>query len=824
MVVNTRLGTDGDDTIAGTDPAFDYKIYGYGGVDSLTGGQNNDTLYGGAEDDILSDRAGQTGKLYGGTGKDTFQIASATQNAIFDLFGGIGTDKVEARFISAAAQVNLVTGLMSQGSLTVNLTSIEIAEGGSWNDTLVGGDNHTLFGGGGSDNLSFIGGESSEAYGGDGGDTLLGQSGAETLDGGAGRDTVYGGGGADHLYAGDSGSGSALESLFGGNGDDVLDGDASSTATYFKGGYGNDTIFAGSERRANDVYYGGSGTDTADFAELMGNGVFRLGSAGTITFGSVVSDFAAIEKVKGSQGNDSMFGDAGANRLNGHIGNDSLYGGGGQDTLLGGDGDDILSINAGVAELYGGDDDDRLLVTNGISGGGTITGGTGTDTLEVTSTSGWDIDLAAEALVEAGNTMALRDMEIILGGVGDDTMTGDALANSLTGGRGDDALSGGNGADTLAGSDGDDTLLGGSGDDVFSIGTDGDADSIDGGSGKDSLALFGGFGWTLLATGIANEIDGQTSMTFAGIEVLTGTALGDVVEEDGSLNEISLKQGDDIIVDNGFSSLDDIFDGGTGSDTLDLSNATGAREVNLGTETFVGNGTLRSFENVVGGLFNDTLTGTTGRNTLSGAAGDDTLTGDLGNDSLFGGDGSDSVVGGTGFDLLEGGSLLDVLIGGDGNDTLVGGTGGDFMYGGANLDVLRGGDDGDRLFGGSFGDTLQGDGSNDTLTGGAGQDSMTGGTGVDRFVWTDITDGGLGEDADVISDFATGEDKLNLSAISGLTWIDTAAFSNVAGQVRQATSGGTTVISVDTDGNAVADMEIVLQMALTGIVAGDLLL
>jgi Ca2+-binding RTX toxin-like protein len=295
MVVNTRLGTDGDDTIAGTDPAFDYKIYGYGGVDSLTGGVNNDTLYGGAEDDILSDRAGLTGKLYGGTGKDTFQIASATQNAIFDLFGGRGTDKVEARFISADAQVNLVTGLMSQGNLTVNLTSIEVAEGGSWNDTLVGGDNHTLYGGSGSDNLSFIGGDGSEAYGGDGGDTLLGQSGAESLYGDAGRDTIYGGDGADKLYTGNGAAVTGFESLFGGNGSDVLAGDESGLATYFKGGLGDDSIYGGSVRDANDVYFGGSGTDTGDLSQFTLRGIFQLGATGTVTFGTVTTDFAYIE-------------------------------------------------------------------------------------------------------------------------------------------------------------------------------------------------------------------------------------------------------------------------------------------------------------------------------------------------------------------------------------------------------------------------------------------------------------------------------------------------------------------------------------------------
>jgi RTX calcium-binding nonapeptide repeat (4 copies) len=171
----------------------------------------------------------------------------------------------------------------------------------------------------------------------------------------------------------------------------------------------------GSLRSASDDYYGGDGSDTATFSDLTRGAVIVVGGTGTATFGTNISDFASIEDVTGTQGADSISGGSGANRLNGHIGNDSLYGGGNNDTLLGDTGRDLLSITAGIAAMYGGADNDRLLVTAGISGGGTINGGAGSDTLEVTSTAGCEINLDAEALIEAGNTVALRDMEIILG-------------------------------------------------------------------------------------------------------------------------------------------------------------------------------------------------------------------------------------------------------------------------------------------------------------------------------------------------------------------------------------------------------------------------
>ena len=55
----------------------------------------------------------------------------------------------------------------------------------------------------------------------------------------------------------------------------------------------------------------------------------------------------------------------------------------------------------------------------------------------------------------------------LVGGDGNDTLTGDREANRLDGGRGNDIINGGNGNDVIIGGAGDDTLTGGDGDDVF---------------------------------------------------------------------------------------------------------------------------------------------------------------------------------------------------------------------------------------------------------------------------------------------------------------------------------------------------------------------
>jgi len=69
----------------------------------------------------------------------------------------------------------------------------------------------------------------------------------------------------------------------------------------------------------------------------------------------------------GLDGNDTLLGGAGNDRLNGHGGRDSLIGGEGMDTLAGGDDNDVLDGGAGSDRVFGQNDDD------------TLTGGPGSD-------------------------------------------------------------------------------------------------------------------------------------------------------------------------------------------------------------------------------------------------------------------------------------------------------------------------------------------------------------------------------------------------------------------------------------------------------------
>ncbi|MEJ2227955.1 MAG: calcium-binding protein, partial [Alphaproteobacteria bacterium] len=75
--------------------------------------------------------------------------------------------------------------------------------------------------------------------------------------------------------------------------------------------------------------------------------------------------------------------------------------------------------------------------------------------------------------------------DLLIGGSGDDTLSGGDGSDVLLGGSGDDRLYGGDGNDLLIGGSGDDTLSGGDGSDIL-IGGSGD-DLIYGGEGSDVL-------------------------------------------------------------------------------------------------------------------------------------------------------------------------------------------------------------------------------------------------------------------------------------------------------------------------------------------------
>ena len=94
---------------------------------------------------------------------------------------------------------------------------------------------------------------------------------------------------------------------------------------------------------------------------------------------------------------------------------------------------------------------------------------------------------------------------------------------------------------------------------------------------------------------------------------------------------------------------------------------------------------------------------------------------------------------------------------------------------------------------------------------------MTGGVGVDRFIWDDGDFGAMTvTGADRITDFTLAHaDRNDLSLVDAdtssagsdeaFTFIGSAAFSGVAGELRTTVITGNTYVQGDTNGDAAAD-------------------
>ncbi|MFT5523901.1 MAG: autotransporter-associated beta strand protein, partial [Pirellulaceae bacterium] len=161
---------------------------------------------------------------------------------------------------------------------------------------------------------------------------------------------------------------------------------------------------------------------------------------------------------------------------------------------------------------------------------------------------------------------------------------------------------------------------------------------------------------------------------------------------------------------------------------------------------------------IAGGIGNDTIFGDDGNDTILTGAGDNTAYGGTGSDVLSGRDGADTLIGNEGNDRLFGSSGNDVLIGdneagtldnlgqpdeGFGNDQLSGGRGNDILFGGPSIDILNGGSGNDVLLGYDGNDLLFGTSDRDLLVGGDDMDALHGGTSSDVLISGLVADAGL---------------------------------------------------------------------------------
>ncbi|PKR28531.1 beta strand repeat-containing protein, partial [Stutzerimonas stutzeri] len=241
----------------------------------------------------------------------------------------------------------------------------------------------------------------------------------------------------------------------------------STTSFVLEGTAGDDVIAASS---LTDIIDGKAGFDIVDYGDDAAGFAASLGGGVGLSGVALGDSYSSIEGLMGGSGNDQLAGDGQANYLAGGAGSDILQGGAGDDILRGGLGDDLLSGGAGDDVLAGDAGSDQLL------------GGEGFDTADYSAdTAGVTVNLEAGVGVGGlaeGDTY--DSIEGIVGGAGDDQLSGNTQANYLEGGAGEDFLSGGAGEDVLVGGLGDDVLSGGAGRDsfVWRVGDTGGTDTI----------------------------------------------------------------------------------------------------------------------------------------------------------------------------------------------------------------------------------------------------------------------------------------------------------------------------------------------------------
>jgi hypothetical protein len=220
--------------------------------------------------------------------------------------------------------------------------------------------------------------------------------------------------------------------------------------------------------------------------------------------GSPASTIAADLDVRGQGGNDTLIvddsSDATGRTVEPSIGGFSVgtgFGGGRIDyplqdvesmLLLFGSGNDTARIAAATptstnVEMNGGDDTIRF--TGGAAMGQAQMGAGADDTLDYSPRS----DNIIVSFPNATGTQSADGFENVIGGSGDDQLSGTPAANAISGGPGADTLQGADGNDVLTGDDGADTMEGGPNDDVLQAANGAaDADTALGcGTGNDSV-------------------------------------------------------------------------------------------------------------------------------------------------------------------------------------------------------------------------------------------------------------------------------------------------------------------------------------------------
>lgn len=337
--------------------------------------------------------------------------------------------------------------------------------------------------------------------------------------------------------------GTVIENANGGDGQDSIVGNA--VANTLRGNGANDTLMGGG---GNDVLLGGAGADVLNggdgtrdrvqYSEASAAVRVDLQSPASNAGEAAGDTFSGIEDVYGSNFNDTLAGNSGANSLTGADGDDTIYGRAGADTLTGATGNDVLLGGDGADVLNGG------IGTRDRAQYSDATAGLRADLVTTGSNTGF----------AAGDSYV--SIEDLFGSAFNDILAGNSAANILTGHDGNDVLMGRDGADTLNGGNGNDVLQGGAG-----------ADALIGGSGSRDRAQYSDSAAAVRADLQNSLLNTGTAVgdTYSGIEDLYGSNFNDSLAGDTGANMLFGIAGNDVLVGR---LGDDTLRGGTGNDVL----------------------------------------------------------------------------------------------------------------------------------------------------------------------------------------------------------------------------------------------------------------